>query len=244
MIMRAVAGALPVLCFQLVLFVTQAGAAEVASRHPEPVAATMLLYQEQEPGADTYPLRMLITEDFVRSDDGVEAASFLLYDRRDKVLYSVSREERRSRVIQDTPFDRRLPETLRFEDQLSLAQEAPRIDGRPVYAYSLLSDGNVCQQSMVVPGFLAEAGKAIIEVRDLLAARQYRDLDKTPEELRTACFLANYVYAPGRNLERGFAVQESNNAGLHRLLVDYKLEFNSDPRLFELPAGYEQYTLP
>ena len=91
---------------------------------------------------------------------------------------------------------------------------------------------------------LAEAGKAIIEVRDLLASRQYRDLDKTPEEFRTACFLANYVYAPGRNLECGFAVQESSNAGPHRLLIDYKLDFNVDPGLFELPAGYKQYALP
>jgi hypothetical protein len=244
MIMRALAGAIQVFCFQLALCVAQAGAAEVASRHLEPVAATMLLYQEQESGTDTYPLRILITEDFVRSDDGVEAGDFLLYDRREKLLYGVSREERRILVIQDQPFDRRVPETLRFEDQLTLAEQAPPIDGRPVYAYSLLSDGNVCQQSMVVPGLLAEAGKAIIEVRDLLAGRQYRDLDKTPEEFRTACFLANYVYAPGRNLVHGFAVQESNSAGLHRLLVDYKLEFNTDPRLFELPTGYEQYALP
>jgi hypothetical protein len=52
------------------------------------------------------------------------------------------------------------------------------------------------------------------------------------------------VYASGRNLERGFAVQESNIAGLHRLLIDYMPEFNVDPGLFELPAGYEQYALP
>lgn len=207
MIVRAMTGGLRVLCFQLVLFLTQAGAAEVASRDPQTVVATMLLYQEQEPGTDTYPLRMLITEDFVRSDDGVEAGNFLVYDRREQVLYSVSREERRILVIQDPPFDRRLPETLPLEDQLTVAEAAPQIDGRPVYAYSLLSDGNVCQQSTVVPGPLAEAGKAIIELRGLLASRQYRDLDMTPEELHTACFLANYVYAPGRNLERGFTVQ-------------------------------------
>jgi hypothetical protein len=52
------------------------------------------------------------------------------------------------------------------------------------------------------------------------------------------------VYAPGRNLEHGFAVQESNDAGRHRLLIDYKLGVDTDPRLFELPAGYEQYSLP
>ena len=243
--MRVVAGAIRVLCLQLFLFIAQAGAGEGASRTPpEAVAATMLLYQEQEPGTDTYPLRLLITQDFVRSDDGADAGSFLLYDRREKVLYSVSHEERRILVIQDPPFDRHWPETLRLEDQLTLAEEAPRIGGHPVYAYSLVSDGSLCQQSMVVPGLLAEAGKAISEVRDLLAARQHKDLDKTPEEFRTACFLANYVYAPGRNLEHGFAVQEANSAGLHRLLVDYRLEFDTDPRLFKLPARYEQYALP
>ena len=242
--MRVVAGAIRLFCIQLMLFVAQGNAAEVASPSPGHVAATMLLYKEQEAGTESYLLRMLITQDFVRSDDGVDGGSFLLYDRREKVLYSVSHEERRILVIQDQPFDRQWPEKLRLEDRLSLAEEAPRIDDRPVYAYSLLSDGNLCQQSTVVPGLLAEAGKAISEVRRLLAGRQYKDLDKTPEEFRTACFLANYVYAPGRNLEHGFAVQESNNAGRHRVLVDYKLEFDTDPGLFELPAGYVQYSLP
>jgi hypothetical protein len=242
--MRIVAGAIRLLCIQLMLLVAQGNATEVASPSPGHLAATMLLYQEQEAGTDTYPLRMLITQDFVRSDDGVDGGSFLLYDRRQKVLYSVSREERRILVIKDQPFDRRWPEKLRLEDRLSLAEEAPQIGDRPVYAYSLLSDGNLCQQSMVVPGLLAEAAKAIAEVRGLLAGRQYKDLDKTPEEFRTACFLANYVYAPGRNLEHGFVVQESNNAGLHRLLVDYQLEFDTDPGLFELPPGYVQSSLP
>ena len=132
---------------------------------------------------------MLITQDFVRSDEDVDGGSFLLYDRRAKVVYSVSREQRRILVIRDQPFDPRVPETLLLEDRVTLAEEAPRIEGRPAYAYSLLSDGNVCQQSLVVPGLLAEEAKAIIELRGLLAGRQYRDLNKTPKSFVRRAFL-------------------------------------------------------
>ena len=89
--MRVAAGVVRLLSIQLMLFVAQSNAAaEVASRSPGYVAATMLLYHEREIGTDTYPLRMPITQEFLRSDDGADWGSFLLYDRREKVLYSVS----------------------------------------------------------------------------------------------------------------------------------------------------------
>jgi len=132
---------------------------------------------------------MLITQDFVRSDEDVDGGSFLLYDRRAKIVYRVSREQRRILVMRDQPFDPRVPETLLLEDRVTLAKEAPRIEGRPVYAYALLSDGNVCQQSLVVPGLLAEEAKAIIELRGLLAGRQCRELNKTPKSFVRPAFL-------------------------------------------------------
>ena len=71
--------------------------------------AVMLLYEEQESGTETYPIRMIVTDDYVRSDDGVDDGSYLLYDRREKILYSVVPDEGRVLVLTHTPFEEEMP---------------------------------------------------------------------------------------------------------------------------------------
>jgi len=206
--------------------------------------AVMLLYEEQESGTETYPIRMIVTDDYVRSDDGVDDGGYFLYDRTERVLYSVLPENQRMFVLAQARFDSDLPETLEFDINVQPDRTAPRIQGNQVYSYSLTAGDEVCQKATVVPGLLEGAVEAIREVRLLLAGRQYRDLENTPKEFRTPCFLANYVYASGANLEHGLPIQESNNDGLSRLLIDFDENFEFDAALLELPEGYGEFTMP
>lgn len=219
-------------------------AAEEAESATKNAVGIMLLYEERETGTDSYPIRMIITDEFVRSDDGIDNGSYLLYDRNEKVLYSVLPENRRMLVLSEARFDNDLPESLRFDVDVQPDKSAPRIQGRQVYSYSLKAGEQTCQNATVVPGLLDKAVEAIGEVRALLAGRQFRDLENTPEEFRTPCFMANYVYAAGTNLKHGLPIQESNNDGLTRMLVDFDPKFRVDSSLFELPEGYSEFAMP
>jgi hypothetical protein len=234
---------LPVVIFAVVFLSAQSVAGD-----PTPAAqntgAVMLLYEEKEAGTDSYPIRMIITDDFVRSDDGIDDGAYFLFDRKEKVLYSVLPENQRMLVLVQARLASDLPETLEFDIDVQPDRTAPSIQGHQVYSYTLTADDQVCQNATVVPGLLEGAVKAIGEVRTLLSGRQFRDLEKTPKEFRTPCFLANYVYASGENLEHGLPIQESNNDGLSRILIDFDANFEADAALLELPEGYRQFTMP
>ncbi len=212
-------------------------AAEVAL-----VPATLLLWQEQETGIDPYPSRMLVTEHFIRSDDGQDDGNFILFDRLSRKIYSVSHEQRTILVIEaekmsDTSGAPPIKELLQPDP------EAPKIDGRPVSHFQLYSGDQECLQATVVPSLMPGVVAAMRDMQAVLAARQYRDLDKTPEDYRTPCYLANYIYAIDWHLQAGFPIMEVRQDGWQRALLDYRSAHSVAPELFILPKGYTEEKL-
>ena len=55
---------------------------------------TLVVFVEQEDGVDPYQTRMIITEDFVRIDDGEGDKDFVLFDRKNMVVQSVTSSEK------------------------------------------------------------------------------------------------------------------------------------------------------
>ncbi len=201
-----------------------------------------LMYQEREPGVDPYPVRILVSERFVRIDDGYAASDFVLFDRRARTVFSVSREEKSMLVIQDSVFDRQsgAPD---IEISVTQPKGAPKIAGRQVKEVEMRAGGDLCLSASVVPGLLPDVSQALAEYQEVLAARQFRDLDKTPPELRTPCFLANYVYGNERHLQQGLPIREAITGGRMRVLMDYRARRDVEETLFELPEGYRRLEL-
>jgi hypothetical protein len=56
--------------------------------------AYQLSYIEREPGVDDYEVTMLVSDRYIRIDEQDEASGYIVYDDRDKVIYSVSRSNR------------------------------------------------------------------------------------------------------------------------------------------------------
>ncbi|HEB99198.1 MAG TPA: hypothetical protein ENJ05_06815 [Thiotrichales bacterium] len=213
---------------------------------PLEVAAAMpvdwLLYQEREPGVDPYPVRILVSERFMRIDDGYEGSDFVLFDRRARTIFSITREEKSMLVIHDSVFDRQsgAPD---IEVRVTQPKGAPKIAGRQVKEFEMHAGGDLCLSASVVPGLLPDVSQALAEYQQVLAARQFRDLDKTPPELRTPCFLANYVYGNERHLQHGLPIREAVTGGRMRVLMDYRAGAAMDEALFELPKGYRRLEL-
>lgn len=206
-------------------------------------ASVRLLYREQEPGVDSYEVRTLVTRDFVRSDDGQADGDFLLYDRRQRTLYNVVHADRTILVIPEREVDVEAPASLRLTERLQAEPDAPRIAGRPVSSFTLTANGESCRAGMVVPGLLPGATRALIEMEQVLARQQIATLYKTPPEFRTPCFLANYLYATDRLLQRGLPIQDGIRGGRHRLLIDFESDYRAGKDLFRLPEGYRRYSI-
>jgi len=207
------------------------------------LSAVSLLYREQEPGTDPYQVRTLVTDAFVRSDDGSAAGDFLLFDRRARVLYNVVHDDRTILVIPERKVDLAVPGTLELEERFRPESEAPRIGGRAVSSFVLNANGELCREGMVVPGLLPGVTRALIELERVLARQQVATLYKTPQEFRTPCFLANYLYATDRMLQRGLPIQDGIRGGRHRVLLDFDPDYRAEEALFRLPEGYRRYSI-
>ena len=209
---------------------------------PASVKATALLFQEQEKGVEPYSLRMLITPKFLRMDDGPDATSFLLYDRKKKTIFNVNDDDKTVLVIQRRSLG--MPESERPE--LTIADNdttgMPSLNTlRPVHK-TLKAGKNTCYDVVAVPELMPDAVAAMREYLVTLSSQQIENLDKTPVEMRNPCMMANLIYYPDKHLTYGFPLREWDYRGFVRELLDFGQEtVNGD--LFSVGDGYQKITL-
>ncbi|MGD8312778.1 MAG: hypothetical protein PVJ66_09290 [Gammaproteobacteria bacterium] len=201
---------------------------------------TLLLYEEQEQGTDSYPVRILVNRDFVRFDDGYDASDYVLFDRRSRTIFSVAHAERSILVIDHLPVVAPLPADIRLAVQRSRDDEAPAIGGRQPVHMQFMANDTICLEAVVVPGLLVDVSTALAEYADALGARQLKTLQSVPAEMQTACFLVRYVYLPGQQLRAGLPIREWDAAGYWRRLRDFRENEAVAAGLFELPRGYAE----
>lgn len=203
----------------------------------------MIQYLDTEPGVDPYDTRVLVSADYMRMDDGVDDSDFILVDRTAMTIYSVTHERRSILVINNSRPDKIPPGDMRLGVRSLRDTEAPRIGGKVPVHYELSMNENICRHVLTVPDLLPDALLALREFRRILASAHMRNLDRTPEAMRDPCFLAYDVYAPDRQLQYGFPIQEWDEQGNSRSLINYDDEFVLDETLFRLPEGYERQVL-
>jgi hypothetical protein len=224
------------------LLVLLAGACtQPGGENQEQATATLLTYLEQEAGLEPYPLRILVNDQFLRFDDGYDASDFMLMERETQTIYSISHEDQSILVISGYPAADAAPDELLLAEERAVDTAAPEIAGKqPEYIRFLASD-TVCYHAMVVPGLLEPVGAALAEYATALGNRQYSDMAAVPVEMQTPCFLSRYVYAPARHLRHGLPVQEWDETGYRRTLVDFSEGKIVDAGLFTLPETYERF---
>ena len=228
-----------VLLAVLIPGISQSGSSQDASAN-----GIILSYDEQEAGVDAYPLRILVVPGYLRMDDGDDHGDFMLFDRVRRTIYSVNHEDRDILVIGHNAAadEQGVQPDLNLGVEKIKAVNVPPVDGKKPDIYRFTAAGEVCIEAVVVPGLLPAAVQALGEYGRLLAEHQRSTLENTPVEFRTPCYLSRYVYMPGRQLLKGLPIQEWDNSGYRRTLIDFQGSVLIDPALFELPAGYSRYT--
>lgn len=208
------------------------------------VATTLLLWQEQEPGVEPYPSRMLVTPAYLRSDEGHADSDYLLFDRKTRQIFNVMHESRSVLVIDADQLPDSAGSGPKLDIELREDPQAPRISGQAVRYFRVRHDGKLCAQATVVPNLLPEVTAAMRELRAVLTGRQYRDLYKTPTEYQTPCFLAAYIYSVDYPLSVGMPIQEAIAGGMKRVLMDYQEDTQMPRALFSVPTDYRVERMP
>ena len=204
--------------------------------------AAVLYFVEHEPGGEPYRTRMIVTAGFLRMDAGQDSRDFLLFDRADGSLYSVSSADKQVLVIRPRPVEL-MPPTKFTHRVVTDTAAFPAIEGRKVTHYELLTNEKRCYDLYAAEGLLPGAVVALREYRLILAGQQALTVSMTPTDMQSPCDLANNVFLPVRHLEYGFPVRLTDMTGRTMELVDYKTDFRVTADLLRLPAEYKRLTL-
>lgn len=204
---------------------------------------TQAIFIEQESGVEPYPVRMLLSDDFLRIDDGDAKEGFVLYDRNKKSIYSVTLEDKRALRIDNQVLDLKKPDDIELEVRQLDDVEVPTIAGVQPVQYDYFVKGNPCLHVMAADGLLPDLQAVLVEYRQVLAAEQAANMDKTPQEMLSDCFLSNDVFHATDRLNKGFPVAIWDEKGYRRVLQSYESIDLDAEDLFEIPKGIEEFSL-
>ena len=210
---------------------------------PDNVTGVAILsYDEREAGTDIYPVRVFVSREFVRLDDGYATSDFVLLNRQSKTVFSVNHEERSILGIENQPGNVAPPPDLALTEIRTPDTKAPRIAGKQPVHINYLANGEICYQAVTVPDVMGAAVAGMAEYATVLAERQLNNMGSVPESMRTPCFLSRYVYAPARHYRDGLPVQEWDEDGFFTTLTDFSENETVPAVLFELPDEYERFS--
>jgi len=206
------------------------------------VEATVLRFTDIEPQREPTPVRMIITPDFLRIDDGTDGKTFVLYARKERVVYNVSAEDQLVLVIAAGPAPAKPP--MKLVHTVEAQKESPpSVGGHPVRRYYLKTNDRLCYDVYAAANLLPGAQGALREFIIALATDQTQSSPMMPRELLTPCYLANNIYAPARYLDHGFPIRRSEPGGRVSELNDYKQSVRVDPALFVLPTDFRRMNI-
>lgn len=207
------------------------------------VEATLVLYKEQEPGTQSYPVRILVTPEYVRFDDGHNGSDYVLYERLNQRISSVVHS---NKTLSHFAVPKEMTlisiKSPQIDKLIEDDPQAPTIDERAVKLLSISADGEECLSSAVVPGFLPEVVEALAEYHAVIRKRNIQELNTLPADLRTPCYLANQIFAHGSQYDFGFPVHENIRDGRKRILMDYRRQVVGS-ELFWLPENYQVFKI-
>jgi len=204
---------------------------------------SIVTYMEREAGTDTYPVRILVSPDFVRYDDGYDQSDYALLDRHSRTLYSVAHENASVLVIENHPVSDPGPANLSLTEERTEDNDAPAIAGKQPLHVKYLANGDPCYQAVSVTGLMDEAVAGMAEYASALGERQLNNMQSVPDAMQTPCFLSRYVYASARHYSHGLPVQIWDESGYYSSLTDFSADQEVQAALFDIPDDYESIQL-
>ena len=212
-----------------------------------------LSYLEREPETDEYEVTMLVSSRYIRVDEEGDNTGFIVYDDKDKIIYSVSHDDQSVLVIKQHVFstaDFPVKPTIEY---LPL-DDAPMVSGKNVFNYRVyINDNNseakidneseeTCLEVQLVENLLPEVRDILQNYQKVISGQQVKMADNKVTELQTACYYIDQVYDTGAYFEKGLPIQEWHSNEHSKILTGYsKVSVDSDK--FKIPQGYRQFSI-
>ena len=224
-------------------------AAISAQTKKEDLDVYKLSYIEREPGTDEYEVTMLISSRYIRVDEDGENSGFIVYDDKDKVIYSVSHHDQSVLVIKQHVFSiENLPVKPKIE-YLPLA-DAPMVSGKAVFNYRVYvnennSDGEseeTCIEVQLVEDLLPEVRTILQNYQKVVSGQQVKMVDNKITDTQTACYYIDQIYNTGAYFEKGLPVQEWHSNDRSKILTGYS-KLSVDPDKFKIPEEYRRFSI-
>ncbi len=233
-------GLLHLCCVIAVLGIIGAHSAIASQPLPVTQSAYLVWFKEQEAGIGSYRVRMIVSDRYLRIDDGDDLGDFVLFDRRRAAIHSVDHGQQSVLVVTKTAFDLDAPPVFQLRTEQVDTVDAPTVVGTTVNLYRLYTNERLCFEIAAAKGLLDEVVEALREFHRTLAGDQALAAGRAPLAMRSDCDLSETVFEPDRYLQFGFPIRQSDYNGRHRELQSYDAEYLVDPRLFEVPQRYRR----
>lgn len=204
--------------------------------------AGLLVYQVRESGIDPYISRIMVTDDYVRLDEGDGRDGFTLFDRNQEIVYNVVPGDDVIYVMNPSAPPADDNPALILDEKVETDADAPAVAGKQPRNVTLLANGEVCSELVVIEGVMQDALDGLSELKQTLARIQSGMVAAMPLDARTPCDLAESVHAADRSLRFGLPLEE-RSGGRQQSLVDFVPDYEAEAALFELPAGFARRPL-
>ena len=209
------------------------------------IAAVMLKYQEMEQGIEPFTVTYTVSSDYLRIDDESDSSGYIIFDKKDNKIYSVSHYDQSILIIPEYPAKEFNP-AFALDVDFKELENAPLISGKKVYNYRVKAVSSVnsetCMDIQLVPGLLPDVRKLLKKFYQLMSAQHVTNLVNTPDEYQTPCYLVDQVYNTGDYYDKGLPIQEWHSNGKMRQLINYEAS-EVEASLFVIPQDYRQYSL-
>ena len=232
----------PVVIFAL----SFSASAELKSDKPEEklLDGYQLLYVEREPGVDDYDVTMLISDRYIRVDDGNDKSGFIVYDDKEKTIYSVSNVEESVLVIKEHTFSESDSPVNAEVEYLQLA-DAPTVSGKEIYNYRVHIEDEedvTCLEVQLVENILPDARVLLQNYQAVISGQQVKLTDNKISEEQTACYFVDQIYNKGTYYEKGLPIQEWHSNERSKILASYK-RVHVDTDKFIIPEKYRRFSV-
>jgi hypothetical protein len=201
----------------------------------EETQAIVIHFTESEQAGEPSPVTYTITGDYLRIDDTPHGKDYILLDRQQQAIYSVSADEQQIIKIKKVPVTIKKPFALNIQIKpVDTEKNAPQINGKNIQHHQYLVNDKHCMELVSVPGLLPEALSALKEFRIILAGQQAETLRSIPGDLHEACDLVINTFQPTLYLEKGFPILEKEADSI-RIMINYNEQKKVSASLFALP---------
>jgi len=200
--------------------------------------------QRDEKGQALFASRMFINNRYLYIDDDNFPNDYILFNRNERTIYSVTRDTNTIFVIRPKEIDGDPPIPINYRVESQPSAAIPKIDGRTATHYRYFANDVQCYDVVTLEkDFLPEVVQAIREYRTVLAGEHASTVHKMPKSTYDACDLATNIYYAAKHLDTGLPIRQWDQAGHLKFMVNYKLHVQIDPKKLMIPEGYKQFSV-